>query len=137
MERVQMKMMLRLPMPVLNMVLFYQNIGYLLNPNGNTQLLDLQGFVSIILTRGKRNILGQVILLELRKVETLVTNSQTLSKGVEILAELQVGLMMMLKSLQMFVNIHQMILACMEWQAMFPNGSLTYTDLLQIMRSAI
>ena len=94
-----MKMMLKLPMPVLNMVLFYQNIGYLLNPNGNTQLLDLQGFVSIILTRGKRNILGRVILLELHKVEMLATNSLTLSKGVGIIAELQVGQMMMLKSL--------------------------------------
>ena len=132
-----MKMMLKLPMPVLNMVLFYQNIGYLLNPNGNTQLLDLQGFVSIILTRGKRNILGRVILLELHKVEMLATNSLTLSKGVGIIAELQVGQMMMLKSLQMFANIHQMILACMEWQVMFPNGSLMYTDHLQIMKSAI
>ena len=38
------------------------------------------------------------------------------------LAELLAGQMTMLKSLQMFTNIHQTILACMGWQVMFPNG---------------
>ena len=91
--------------------------------------LGLAGIREYNSYQGKRNILGQVTPQGSHKVEMLVINSPTLSKDVEITVELLAGQMTMLKSLQMFANTHQTILACMEWQEMFLNGWLMSFDL--------
>ena len=55
---------LKLPTQVLNMELFYLNIGYQQKLNGNMQHLGLLGFVNTIHIKERRNIHGLVIPLE-------------------------------------------------------------------------